>query len=112
VSQSFRRTPKNYDGTHVTSHRISDLLPTALAEMGAVYRDRPDMILAAWPMLVGPQVASMTQAVQFHEGVLRVKVHNSPLYSLLSQHEKIKLLRALRSQFPKVEIKNILFRIG
>lgn len=80
--------------------------------MGAVYQDQPGLVLAAWPGLVGPQVASMTQAVQFHEGILRVKVHNSPLYSLLTQHEKQRLLRNLRAQFPKVEIKNILFRIG
>jgi len=112
VSKSFRRVPRNYDATQITNHCVGDLLASALSRIGDVYQDQPGLILAAWPGLVGPQVASMTQAVQFYEGILRVKVHNSPLYSLLTQHEKQRLLRSLRNQFPKVEIKSILFRIG
>lgn len=112
MNKSYRRIPRNYDDTQVTNHRVGDLLASALSKIGAVYQDQPGLVLAAWPGLVGPQVASMTQAVQFHEGVLRVKVHNSPLFSLLNQHEKQRLLRTLRAQFPKVEIKTILFRIG
>lgn len=112
MSKSFRRTPKNYDGTQVTTHHVSALLTSALAGIGEVYQDQPGLIVAAWPALVGPQLASMSQAVQFHEGTLRVKVNNSPLYSLLSLREKPRLLQALRTQFPKVEIKNITFRIG
>lgn len=112
MSKSFRHTPKNYDGTKLTTRQIKDLLPAALAGIHIGYQERPGLILAAWPTLVGPQLAAMTQATQFNEGVLWVKVHNSPLYSLLSQIEKPRLLKALRAQFPKVEIKNIAFRIG
>ncbi len=112
MNKSFRRTPKNYDGTAVTTHSVIDLAPRALSRLSTVYQDRPGLILAAWNTLVGPQLASMTQAVQFKDGVLWVKVNNSPLYSLLSQHEKPKLLAKLRAEFPKIEIKNIAFRIG
>ena len=112
MTKSFRRTPKNYDGTQVTTHHVRELLTSALSTIGDVYQDQSSLILGAWPALVGPQVAAMAQAVQFHEGILRVKVNNSLLYSLLAQHEKQRLLRVLRAQFPKVDIKNILFRIG
>jgi hypothetical protein len=112
VSKSFRRTPKNYDGTLPTSHRINELLPIVLEKIGEVYQDRPDLILASWAAVIGSKLAAMTQAVSFAEGILVVKVKNSTLHSLLSQHDKYKILLTLRAKFPKVEIKNIYFRIG
>lgn len=112
MANTFRRTPKNYDGTQITTHRVSDLLPLALEALGEVYQDRPDMILASWPEIIGSKLAAMTQAVSFSNGVLVVKVKNSTLHSLLSQHDKQKVLNTLRSKFPKVEIKNVFFRIG
>jgi hypothetical protein len=112
VSKTSKRTPKNYDGTQVTTHRISDLLPVVLVEIGTVYQDRPDLILAAWPSIVGSTMAPMTQAISFQEGVLVVKVKNSTLHSLLSQQDKPKILAALRNKFPNIDIKNVFFRIG
>jgi hypothetical protein len=112
VVQILRRTPKNYDGTQVTTHRVCDLLPQVLEKIGEVYQDRPDLILAAWPDIIGSKLAPMTQAVSFIEGVLVVKVKNSTLHSLLRQHDKQKVLDKLRKKFPKVEINNVFFRIG
>lgn len=110
--KSKRRTPKNYDGTEVTTHRVTDLLPVVLAQIGEAYQDRPDLILASWPEIIGSQLSSMTQAISFNEGVLVVKVKNSTLHSLLSQNDKPRILSSLKKRFPKVEIKNIIFRIG
>lgn len=107
-----RRTPKNYDGTKVTTRHVSELLPLVLGEIGELYSARPDLVLAAWPEVIGPKLALMTQAVSFNEGVLLVKVKNSSLYSLLSQHDKQRILNSLRSRFPRVEIRNVVFRIG
>ncbi len=112
MSFPYRRTPKNYDGTRPTIHRMRDLLPGVLKQVGNVYADRPDLILAAWPEVIGSALAKMTQATAFHDGVLVVKVKNSTLHSLLSQRDKPKILQTLRNMFPKVEIKNIFFRIG
>lgn len=112
VRQSTTRTPRNYDGTALTTHRMSDLLPGVIANITEVYKDRPDLVLAAWPDIIGDKLSGMTQAVSFLEGVLTVKVKNSTFYTLLSQNEKPRLLTILRQKFPKVEIKNILFRIG
>lgn len=113
MSQSSRRRlPKGYDGTAPTFRRVGDLLPAALKEIHERYKDRPDLLLAAWPDIVGPKLAQMTRAVSFLEGVLTVKVANSTLYSLLAQHEKSRILQRLRSRFPTVEIQNIYFRMG
>lgn len=99
-------------GSRVTNKQMKDLLPKVLSHIGAIYRDRPDLILAAWPLIIGEKLASMTKAICFEKGILVVKVSNSTLYSLLSQHERGRLLKNLREKFPAVEIKNIHFRIG
>lgn len=108
----YKRTPRNYDGAQVTTHQLSHVLPVVLEKINETFQDRPDLILAAWPDLIGPKLAPMTQAVSFAQGVLTVKVKNSTLYSLLSQREKPKLIKALQSKFPKINVKTILFRIG
>ena len=100
------------DGSGLTNKHLSDLLPKVLGNIGALHRDRPDLIMVAWPEVIGQKHASMTKAISFDKGVLSVKVSNSTLYSLLIQHERGRLLKALRKKFPSVEIKNIQFRIG
>ena len=100
------------DPTSRTNQELADLLPKFLNSIGALHRDRPDLIVAAWPDIIGAKLAPMTKAVSFENGVLTVKVNNSTLYSLLSQHERGKLLKCLREKFPSVGIKNIHFRIG
>jgi hypothetical protein len=106
------RSPKNYEGTKPTGRLLSPLLSSALSQIGESYKDRPDLIIAAWPEIMGSKLAPMTQALSFEEGVLTVKVKNSTLHSLLSLHEKPRLLQSLREKFPSVTIRNIIFRIG
>lgn len=106
------RAPKYYDGTHLTSQCMADLLPHVLIKMGESLRVRGDLVLAAWPDLIGPKLAVMTEAISFVDGILVVRVKNSTLHSLLSQNEKPRLLLLLRKKFPHTEIKNIHFRIG
>lgn len=106
------RIPRNYDGTGVTSRKITDFLPNVLQTVHKMHKDRPDLILAAWPRIIGAQLYPMTQALSFTDGILTVSVKNSTLYSLLNQHEKPKILRALRQQFPKVNIRTIIFRMS
>lgn len=107
-----KRTPKNYDGNQLTSHRMSEVLPQVLEQITERFGDRPDLILAAWPDVIGPKLAAMTHARSFQDGVLTVIVRNSTLFSLLNQNDKPKILAILRKKFPKIEIKTILFRIG
>lgn len=106
------RRPRGYDGNGVTSRHLRDLMPDVLLKITESFSDRPDLVLAAWPDIIGPHLAPMTQAVSFVEGVLIVKVKNSSLYSLLSGREKMRLIHALKAKFPKIFIKTILFKIG
>lgn len=101
-----------YDGTGLTSSQLHDLLPTVLSGIGASYGERGDLVMAAWPELVGPELARMTEAVSFWEGVLHVRVHNSTLFALLARRERPRLLKGLRAKFPRTEIRNIAFRMG
>lgn len=107
-----KRTPRNYDGSEITTHRLHDLMPGVLSRISTTFADRPDLILAAWPDVIGERLAPMTKAVSFIDGVLTVTVKNSTLYSLLSKNDKPKLVQALKMKFPKISIKTILFRIG
>lgn len=106
------RIPYNYDGTDVTSRQLSGLLSSELSKLGDVFQGRHDLLLAAWPEIIGPKLAAMTQAVSFFDGVLTVKVRNSTLHSLLSRHDKGQILAAIKQKFPKANIQNIVFRIG
>lgn len=112
VNKKSLRTPKYYDGVRPTGKQIRHLLPEVLAEIGEGFAERPDLVLAAWPEIIGGKLAPMTQAVSFSEGLLTVKVKNSTLLSLLSQHERPKLLKSLQQKFPSITIKGIVFRIG
>lgn len=107
-----QRTPKNYDGTQVTTRRISDLLPQVLSSIGTRYQDSPDLVLAAWPEVIGQKLAPMAEALSFNDGVLLVKVKNSTLHSLLNQHDRERILNNLRTKFPSVIFKKVVFRIG
>ena len=109
--QVYRR-PKGYNGPGLTTRRLSDLLPVVLHNIGEAYHERGDLVLAAWPEIIGSRLAVMTQAVAFESGFLIVKVNNSTLYSLLSQHDKPRILHSLRDKFPNTMIKNIVFRMG
>ena len=96
----------------LTNKVLSDLLPKMLSNIGALHRDRPDLVLVAWPEIIGPKLSAMTKALSFEKGILTVKVNNSTLYSLLFQQERGRLLKCLREKFPTIVIKNIYFRIG
>ncbi len=108
----MRRPPKGYDGIHSTSRHLKDLLPEMRERLIQKIGDQPIEILKAWEKLVGPKIASMSKAMSFDRGVLKVRVTNSTLYSLLMEHEKEKLLLKLKKHFPKTCFQNIVFRLG
>lgn len=112
MRKPLKRTPRHYDGTEVTAKALSDLLPQWMKKVQVHFQDRPDLVLLAWPEIIGEKLAGMTGAVSFVEGVLTVKVKNSSLYSLLVQHEKTRLLELLQKKFPTIKIRNIVFRLG
>lgn len=112
MENNYRRNPKNYDGPARTTHHIQKLLPHVLQQISKIYHDRPDLILAAWPEIIGEPFNQMTQAISFKEGVLLVKVSNSTLFSLLNQYEKPRILKSIKEKFPAMTIKTVIFRLG
>ena len=112
MKKTDRRLPRGYNGTAVTTRRFGDVIPSVLSTIQKNHEERHDLILASWPQIVGPTIAKFTSPESFFEGTLKVKVNNSTFYSLLNQSEKVKLLSVLRKKFPKVEIKEIYFRMG
>lgn len=102
-----------FSNRQATSFRhIKQVLPRILEDIGKLYKDRPDLVLAAWPEVIGSGLSHMTEALSFSEGVLVVKVKNSTLHSLLSQNDKPRLIQNLREKFPGTMIKTIYFRLG
>ncbi|MCH1430035.1 MAG: DUF721 domain-containing protein [Chlamydiales bacterium] len=109
------RPPKYFykkKSTGLTSVNIGDMIPRFLSDLGKNFHERKDLLLAAWPDLVGPRIAKMTRVDSLYEGVLYVKVSNSTLHSLLSQSEKGAILRKIKQRFPKITLNDIKFRIG
>lgn len=103
----------SYNGTKLTSQKLADLLPNVIAKVEAKYNGKPQVILEEWPKIVGPEIAPMTRAERFDDGVLYVKVKNSTLLSLLnSPHDKKRLIEALKNKLSGISIRNIVFRIG
>ena len=112
VSENVNNMRTNYNPSFSGLKNISSLLPKILGEIDDTYSKQPGRILKAWPEIIGPRLASMTEASFLKKGVLLVKVKNSALYSLLQQHEKKRLLNALQEKFSKEAVCNIVFRLG
>lgn len=109
---NIKRIPKNYDGKLPTGRSIQKLLPKVLHQIEEIHSERPDLVMAFWPSLVGDRIALMTEVISFKKGILLVAVNNSSLLSLLVQCEKNRLLNTLKKRFPSVIIRDIMFRIG
>lgn len=82
--------------------RLSDVLSSVLKKISSSYSYRGDLVMKAWPSLVGESLAVMTRAESYVSGVLTVSVFNSSLYSLLIQREKRKILILVKKDFPSI----------
>lgn len=111
IRDPFRRNPKNYDGNKLTTKSLMQFIPKVLGHIDEQFIQRPDLVIAAWSEIIGPKFAPMTEAESFMDGVLKIKVKNSMLFSLLSRNDP-QLIQKLREKFPNISIKTILFRIG
>ncbi len=105
------RPYRGANSTQATTRHIRQLLPNLLHQIGKIFHERPDLVIAGWPDVIGPHLAPMTEALFFQEGVLTVKVKNSTLYSLLNQ-DKSRIVKNLREKFPNTLIKTVYFRLG
>jgi hypothetical protein len=109
---SWRRTPKNYNGTAVPTKEIKDMLTSILPNIAYKRDQQPQRIFEIWQETIGEKLAPMTQIDSFNDGILVVKVKNSTLHSLLCQHEKKRILKVLQEKLSKKNIRDIIFKIG
>lgn len=105
------RFANNYDGTQVSTKRLQDVLPGVLQQFSTKYQAKPQAVLSSWSKIIGPELAVLTKANRFEDGVLHVLVKNSTLLSLLNI-DKQKILQNIRQTLPGIQIGNIVFRIG
>ncbi len=95
-----------------TNKAIKDVLFGIMSDIEINYKNSPNKILEVWPEIIGKKLAPMTEVLSFKNKILFIKVKNSTLYSILSQHEKDRLLKVLQNKFSKDAIRNIIFKIG
>ncbi len=112
MTERYRRTPKNYDGTNRTATSITDLLPNMLSNIEKKYSKKPMQILKGWNEVIGKKLSQWTEPLFIKDGVLTVKVRSSTLYSLLVHQEKERLLKRLQEKFSKQTIRDIRFKSG
>lgn len=102
------KNPRGYRGKKSTNHSAKGLVGKWLSTISGT--NASDEIIAAWPEIVGPKFATMSEAVGLYEGVLRIRVKNSTLYTLFVQYEKERLRSELQARFTLV--KDIDFKMG
>lgn len=112
MTDSYKRTPRNYYGNRLPHKDIKTFLPKILQTLEKKAFSTDKMILDSWQEIIGEKLSPMTEAVKFEEGILYIKVRSQVLYSLLVQHERAKLIKLYQKKFPHTPLKNIQFRMG
>jgi hypothetical protein len=95
-----------------TNKVVKDFLPKILQDIEKKYLNNPNLIIEYWPKIIGKKLAPMTKVLSFENNILYVSVKSSTLYSILTLHEKGKILKLLQAKFSEEIIKNIIFKIG
>jgi predicted nucleic acid-binding Zn ribbon protein len=91
---------------------IAGALNRFLQQRGFAGRIEQGRVLTAWPTLVGPEIAAVTQTLSISaEGVLFVAVKSHPWMSELSLMER-ELLDAINQSTPAAPIRQIRFQLA
>lgn len=109
--KKWRRRGKKGDRA-LPHYHLQELTGRFLEGVNQLGARQLDQIKMGWPSIVGDVIANKSQLVGFQENTLQVRVSHSTVLSVLSGPEKPRLLRILQKRFPKIEIRDISFRIG
>ncbi len=108
----LKRVPKNYNGIEPTGRLLKNLLSEVMVQIDSRANGSKIEILHFWSEIVGKEMGKRTRASSFNRGVLTVHVASSALLDFLVSYEKQRILEKMKNRFPKVNFKNIIFRIG
>lgn len=98
---------------YLTTNKIAkDFLPGLLQDIENKYLKNPNLIIKYWPKIIGKRLNPMTKVLSFENKTLYVLIKSSTLYSVLTLHEKARILKLMQKKFSKEVIKNIVFKIG
>lgn len=112
MEKSLKRTPRNYRGASSPHKELKRILPQVLQGIEKKAFSNDQLIIDSWPLIIGEKLSRLTQAISFEQGVLQVVVKSHTLYSLLVQHERVKLIKLYQEKFPQSLVKNIYFKMG
>lgn len=100
--------PENLDGY---SKSVGDLLKSTLGKLGLKERLDDELIVAAWPDLVGTFLAGQSHPIELRRKILLVQVLQPAIhYSLM--RVKADILARLGERFGPDKVKDLRFRIG
>ena len=71
-------------------------------------RENDDLLKRA--RIIGEKLSGLAQVKSLNNGILVIKVNSSSLNQLLSTTEKPKILLKLKTQYPFLRIKNVVFK--
>ena len=89
---------------------VKNLLSTVLKKIDNRQKNNIGRISEIWNLLLGERYAPMTKVVEFHEGVLTIKIDSAPLFSILKSEQKTQLEKEMRKRMPTLQLKKLNFQ--
>lgn len=89
---------------------VKNLLTSVLKKIDNRQKINIIQIREEWSKIVGEKYAAMTQVLEFQEGLLTIKIHSAPLFSILHGSEKTRLENELKKRLPSLNLKKLNFR--
>jgi len=96
----------------LTNKKLSDLLNEVKKEVLKESFSEEVDLNQIWKLIVGDEIFELTKVISFKEGVLLIQTQSSALTHLLARVERPKILARIRSDFPFLKVKSLMFRSG
>lgn len=96
----------------LTNKKLSDLLSDVKKEYLKDNLSSDFDLNHIWKLVVGEKIFELTKVLSFKEGILVIQTQSSALTHLLARVERPKILARLKSDFPFLKIKSLMFRSG
>lgn len=109
ISEYYKRTPRDYDGTESTCKKLKDIVPFILKELERKIAKQYMKLIDAWPSICGTMFAKYTSAT-IKDDILIINVKNSTVLSQLHRNQHAYMQR-IYELFPHKPVDSIKFRM-